>query len=125
MIVRWVDANKGDEETPDIRSRLVARQIRAAGKDPMFAPTPPLEALRTVLSYAATDVEGAVPKCRDGKSPERVQIFLIDISRAYFNAKCDPDNPTFVCLPTEDPDHQGVCGLLMKHMYGTQAAADG
>ena len=104
---------------------MVARQIRAAGEDPMFAPTPPLEALRTVLSYAATDVEGTVPKCRDGKSPERVQISLIDSSRALFNAKCDPENPNFVCLPTEDPDHQGACGPLMKHMYGTQAAADG
>jgi hypothetical protein len=91
----------------------------------MFAPTPPLEALRTVLSYAATDVEGAVPKCRGGKSPERVQISLLDFSRVYFNAKCDRENPTFVCLPTGDPHHQGVCGLLMKHMYGTQAAADG
>ena len=31
--VWWVDVNKGDDECPDIRSRLVARQIRAqAGK---------------------------------------------------------------------------------------------
>lgn len=124
MTVGWADVSKGDGETPDIRSRLVARQIRAAGKDPMSAPTPPFEALRTVLRYSAADVEGAVPRCRDGKSPERVQI-LIGISRAYFNAKCDTESATFLCLPTEDSDHQGVCGLLMKHMYDTQAAADG
>lgn len=49
--------NKGDDEVPDIKSRLVARQIRAARKDTLFAPTPPFEALRTVLSYAATDLE--------------------------------------------------------------------
>ena len=29
--VRWVDVNKGDNENPNIRSRLVARQIRQAG----------------------------------------------------------------------------------------------
>ena len=125
ITVRWVDVNKGDDEHPDIRSRLVARQIRGANEDPMFAPTPPLEALRTVLSYVATDVEGEEPKCRDGKSAKRMQISLIDISRAYFNAKCDPRKPTFVALPTEDPDHRNTCGLLNKHMYGTQAAADG
>ena len=84
MTARWADVIKGDDETPDIRSRLVFRLIGTAGEDPIFAPTPPLEALRTVLSYAAIDVEGAVPRCRDGKSPERVQISLIDISRAFF-----------------------------------------
>ena len=125
VTVRWVDVNKGDDESPDIRSRLVARQIRYAGEDPMFAPTPPLEALRTVLSCAATDIEGAATKCRDPNSKDRVQISLIDVSRAYFNAKCDPGNPTFVNLPVEDPDSQNTCGLLLKHMYGTQAAADG
>ena len=125
ITVRWVDVNKGDDEVPDIRSRLVARQIRGANEDPMFAPTPPLEALRTVLSYCATDLEGEKPKVRDGRSPQRVQLSLIDISRAYFNAKCDPAKPTFVALPTEDKDHQSTCGLLLKHMYGTQAAADG
>ena len=125
ITVRWVDVNKGDDEHPEIRSRLVARQIRGANEDPMFAPTPPLEALRTVLSYAATDLEGEKPKCRDGRSPNRIQISLIDISRAYFNAKTDPDNPTYVAFPSEDPRHGSTCGLLLKHMYGTQAAADG
>ena len=63
--VGWVDVNKGDDDCPDIRSRLVARQIRGANEDPMFAPTPPLEALRIFLSYCATDMDGE-PKCRGG-----------------------------------------------------------
>ena len=66
---RWVDVNKGDDDCPDIRSRLVARQIRGANEDPLFGPTPPLEALRTVLSYGASDLDGEQPKCRDGASP--------------------------------------------------------
>ena len=56
--VRWVDVIKGDNEEPDIRSRLVARQIRGANEDPMFAPTPPLESLRMILSMATTKLEG-------------------------------------------------------------------
>ena len=36
------------------------------------------------------------------------------------------DEPTYVMLPPEHPDHaRGCCGLLRKHMYGTRAAADG
>ena len=34
--VRWVDVNKGDNQVPNIRSRLVARQIRQAGEDAIF-----------------------------------------------------------------------------------------
>ena len=46
--VKWVDTNKQDDENPLIRSRLVAREIRLPGQESIFAPTPPLEALRTV-----------------------------------------------------------------------------
>ncbi len=49
----------------------------------------------------------------------------MDISRAYFNARTDESNPTYVSLPTEDPDSEGSCALLLRHMYGTRAAADG
>ena len=35
-------------------------------------------------------------------------------------------DPTYVELPSEDPDRaRGMCGLLRVHMYGTRAAADG
>ena len=54
--MRWVETNKGDDSNPNIRSRLVAREIRTAGQDAIFAPTPPLESLRMVLSYAASDI---------------------------------------------------------------------
>ena len=43
--VRWVDVNKGDDEAPNYRSRLVAKDFRRKGEDTIFAPTPPLEAL--------------------------------------------------------------------------------
>ena len=124
--VRWVETNKGDDVNPNIRSRLVARQIRGPGQDAVFAPTPPLEALRTVLSLAATDLPNRPARCRDPTSESRTQVSFVDVSRAYFNAVTDPNDPTYVQLPKEDPDHdKGLCGLLLRHMYGTQKAAEG
>ena len=61
----------------------------------------------------------------DPKSKKRTQILLIDISRAYFNAKTDPNQPTYVDLPKEHPEHGKKVGLLKRHMYGTLGAADG
>ena len=127
VTVRWVDTNKGDEIHPNYRSRLVARQMKVM--DPsgqsFFAPAPPLEALRTVLSLAMTRVGVHKPDW-EPTSPNRTQVSLVDVKRAYFNAVIDPrDKPTFVDLPAEDPDHATQCGQLLRHMYGTRGAADG
>ena len=61
------DSNKGDDNDPNVRCRLLAREIRKAGEDPIFASTPPLESLRTILSLAATDFHGVAKKIRDPK----------------------------------------------------------
>ena len=125
--VRWVDANKGDDLSPKYRSRLVARQMKAldASGQSFVAPAPPLEALRTVLSLAVTSVGDHRPN-HDPKSPQRTQISLIDVKRAYFNARIDPaEPPTFVELPPEDEDTGNMCAQLLRHMYGTRPAADG
>ena len=124
---RWVDVNKGDNACPNYRSRLVARQLKAHDKSGtvFFAPTPPLEALRTVLSRTTTRSQGEPAEYRDPTSERRLQISTVDISRAYFNAKTDPNEPVYVCLPSEDPDSNLKVGLLRRHMYGTRRAADG
>ena len=76
---------------------------------------------------AATDIEGRRRHVRDPRSERRTQISAIDISRAYFNASMEEGSePTYVCPPPEHPGQaRGQCGLLLKHMYGTRAAADG
>lgn len=123
--VRWIDTNKGDDDTPNIRCRLVAREIRKAGEDPIFALTPPLESLRTILSLAATDFHGIHRKNRDPDSPNRIQVSFIDISRAYFCAKTDPENASYVELPPEDPDHGVLVGKLLKHCeYADRLVSD-
>jgi len=125
--VRWVDVNKGDDENPNYRSRLVAREIRRFGEEPIFAPTPPLESLRTILSLAATNLPGRRVHIRDPISEKRTQISFIDIKRAYLCAKTDPDDPTYVDLPKEHPWSKDAesCALCLKHMYGTRKAGDG
>ena len=125
--VRWVDVNKGDDVEANVRSRLVARQLKALDTSgtSYFAPAPPLEALRTILSLAMTRYKAHQP-IWDPCSPKRQQVSGMDVVRAYFNAKIDRENaPSFVELPAEDPDKGRLCGELLRHMYGTRPAADG
>ena len=76
--VRRVEVNKGDDLNPSIRSRLVTREIRTAGQDAIFAPTPPLESLRMVLSMATTKFEGGegLQPCWDPTSENRTQLLM-------------------------------------------------
>ena len=127
ITVRWVDVNKGDEMSPNYRSRLVARQMKkldTSGQS-FFAPAPPLEALRSIVSMAMTSIGSHVPDWRP-ESDARTQLSFVDVSRAYFNATInEKDGPTYVDLPDEDPDSQDKCARLVRHMYGTRMAADG
>ena len=54
-----------------------------------------------------------------------MQVSFVDIARAYFNAKLARGEETYVALPAEDDDHTTKCARLVRHMYGTRAAADG
>jgi len=124
--VRWIDINKGDDANPRYRSRLVARQLKSRDSSgtSYFAPAPPLEALRSALSFASTAIGGHVPNW-DPQSEDRTQLMLLDVARAYMNAEEDQENPTYVQLPPEDPDCGERCAQLLRCMYGTRAAADG
>ena len=76
---RWVDIDKGDEKTPDYRSRLVAKEFNNGQEEGLYASTPPLEALRWLLSHAATVDQ------KTKKYEEKV-ILIADVSRAFFEA---------------------------------------
>ena len=71
---RWIDINKGDEEKPNYRSRLVAREINTHKRDDLFAATPPLEALKLILSITASSNKGEI-------------LMINDVSRAFFHAR--------------------------------------
>ena len=109
---RWIDADKGDEENPNYRARLVGKEFRTGPDDAMFASTPPLEALRLIVSRAATVAPGE----------DKSEIMVNDVSRAYFYAKCT--RCLYVEIPDEDPDaHPDYLGRLRLCLYGTRDAA--
>ena len=116
--VRWVDVNKGDSTDPDYRSRLVGREFAIGRDDALYAATPPLEALRLIISHAA-----AIPD--DG--PRRT-IMINDVRRAHFYAKIQRD--VNIELPEEDDKRgPGVLGqtstLPLRHQRcGKMVAGD-
>ena len=111
--VRWVDTNKGTEAEPNYRSRIVAKELKATSPgDPvdLYAATPPLEAVKMIISHAASG------------DADRV-LMIIDIRRAYFNAPTR--RTTYVDIPPEDwePGDDGKCARLNVSLYGTRDAA--
>ena len=111
--VRWIDINKGDEENPQMRSRLVAKEFKDTNSPELFAGTPPTEALRMLCSLAATKNEKG----------EYRSMMCNDVSRAYFYAKVRKD--MWIELPPEDvaKGEEGLVGKLNLSMYGTREAA--
>lgn len=107
--VRWVDINKGDADTENYRSRLVAREIKRDNRLDLFAATPPLEALTAIISMCTSCIKGE-------------KIMVNDVSRAYF---CAPARrQVFVELAEEDKiDGEDMIGELNYSMYGTRDAA--
>ena len=87
---RWVDVNKGDDARPDIRSRLVAKDIAFKKDDSFYAATPPLEALRLLLSGMATDRQiGA----------NETKMMVLDAKKAHLHAAAERE--LFIELPPE------------------------
>jgi hypothetical protein len=109
--VMWVDHNKGTNDKPEIRSRLVAKEIKTSYKPELFAATPPLEALKLLLSINASS------------QGEKRCIMHNDVSRAYFHAPAVRD--VFVEIVDEDREKgdEEKCGWLNVSMYGTRDAA--
>ena len=72
---RWIDINKGDDRNPNYRSRLVGKEFNDGEVVALFAATPPLEALRVLVSEAATVEKGG-----------RKVMVINDVSRAFIEA---------------------------------------
>jgi len=105
---RWVDHNKGDRDSPVVRCRYVAQEVAHYKDDSLFAATPPLEALRMIISDAATT----------GK--EERKVLLVDVRKAHLHAEAIRE--VFVQLPPEIR-RPGYCARLKRCLYGTRDAA--
>jgi hypothetical protein len=116
---RWVDRNKGTEEQPEVRSRIVARDFKGKGKyckdrEDLFAATPPLELLRFLVSMTATRKGGAIKR----------KMAFVDVKKAHIIPKCERD--VYVQLPEElgaAAAGGSKCGKLNHWLYGFRPAA--
>lgn len=113
ITTRWLDVSKGDRENPDYRSRLVGREIKRDQRLDLFAATPPLEALKMIVSICASN------QSKD----EPYRIMTSDIERAYFFAKAR--RPIFIEIPIEDREEgdEDMVGKFNLSLYGTRDAA--
>ena len=110
---RWVDTNKADSVNPNVRCRWVACDIAKWRDDAMFAATPPLEALRFLMSDLAT-------RRRNGtRQKGQRKAMFIDVRKAHLHAYVDRE--IFVDLPPEAAQ-EGKCAKLVRCLYGTRDA---
>ena len=113
---RWIDINKGDDEHPIHRSRLVGKEFNDGEMDGLFAGTPPLEALRFLVHRAATI---------SNKNLGENVVMICDVARAFFEAKAQRN--LCVELPNEalaeGETAQDWVGHLQRSLYGTRDAA--
>ena len=70
----WAEIDKVQPGKPNVRARWVAKEYKTHARPELYALTPPLEALKVLLSEIAT-----------GKRGEKV-VALVDVRRAYFYA---------------------------------------
>ena len=82
--MRWIDCNKGDEQRPELRSRLVVQETRQTSTisvsdiAAVTSSTPPLEVVRLFCSLM---------KSMKGTGGEPLVLQFLDESRAYPHAE--------------------------------------
>ena len=118
ITLKWLDRNKGDEQRPNYRSRLVVREVKKSSRTDVlpehesFSAMPPLEALKLLCSIMVST--------KTSKAGKPLKLKLYDISRAHFYG--ESRRKVYTNLPEGD-ESPGHCALLLKTMYGTQDAS--
>ena len=108
--------NKGDDQNPEIRCRIVAQEFNTHKREDLFAATPPLEAKKMLFSFAVTEGIGYIK----GNHLKGMKLDFIDIRRAYYHAVAQ--RKIYIKLPEGDQE-EGKCGLLLKSLEGNRDAA--
>ena len=115
---RWVDTNKGDERSPEIRCRLVAKEVKKRNNTEeesvnFFASTPPLEAVKFLISEAMTK--------RVSRNNRPLKLSFIDVKKAHLCS--DVLRELYVEPPPEANEPPDIVWRLQRAMYGTGDAA--
>ena len=110
--VKWVDVNRGDAQSLEVRSRLAVAETRQ--RTALSEATRRRSRQRLLVSFVMS------PHDKDEKS--RVLMF-IDITRAH--PLCTMRRQAWVQLLAEDPrsTEEGVCGMLLRCIYGMRDAS--
>ena len=97
MGVKWVKTNKGTAKNPEVRCRLVAQEFATNDyRDDLFAGTPPLAAMRMLLSEAAS---------RGRERSRRTKLMVLDIKKAFLYGVIR--RSLYIELPPGDPRSEG------------------
>ena len=115
---RWVDTNKGDERSPEIRWRLVAKEKKNRNNTKeesanFFAPTPPLEAVKFLISEAMTK--------RVSRNNRPLKMSFIGVGKAHLCSEVLRES--YVEPPPEADEPLGIVWRLQRVMHGTRDAA--
>ena len=120
---RWVDHNKGDEDSPKVRSRYVAKDIARWRDGAMFAATPPTRGSETPLVGDGHPPTGPAREtglwARSGKRRGQRKAMVIDVSKAHLHAFVNRN--IYVSLPLEEAQ-PGIRAKLARPLYGTRDA---
>ena len=91
-----------------MRSRLAAKDFAGQRDDSFFAATPPLEALRLLISDMMSGGE---------RGPDEAKLMILDAKKAHLHARAERD--LYIELPAEAG---GGCARLVRSFYGTRDA---
>ena len=104
---RWVDIDKGTR----YRSRCVAKQFKGSDSEACFAATPPIKALRALISHTTS-------------GPKKKALMVCDVSRAFFYAPVKHEIYVELCEEANKTvEDNNMCAKLRMSMYGTKVAA--
>ena len=116
--MQWMDCNNGDEQRPELRSRLVVQETRQTGTisvsdiAAVTSSTPPLEVVRLFCSLMMS---------MKGAGGEPLVLQFLDVSRAYPNAEVLRDDFNVETVP-EMGLPEDTCLLARRGWYGMRDA---
>ena len=107
---RWVDTNKGDGRSPEIRCRLVAKEVKKRNNTEeesvnFFATTPPLEAVKLLISEAMTR--------RVSRNNRPLKLSFVDVKGTSVVLR-----ELYVEFPPEANEPPGYClAVATRHVW--------
>ena len=110
--------HEGDERSPEIRCRLVAKEVKKPNNTEeesanFFASTPPLEAVQFLISEALTK--------RVSQNNRPLKLSFIDVKKAHLCSEVLRE--LYVGPPPEADEPPGIVWRLQRAMTSTRDAA--